>query len=51
MMLEKIQNAIEALNAIITDNSVCDEPRTQARLLTMKRFLLSMVNKYNQTNN
>lgn len=48
-MEDKIKNVIDALNVLITDDSVSVEPRTVGKLNTMKRYLLGMVNK--QTNN
>ena len=52
-MQDKIKNVIDALNVLITDDSVSVEPRTVGKLNTMKRYLLGMTNKTNdsQTNN
>ena len=41
-MQEKIKNVIDALNVLITDDSVSFEPRTVGKLNTMKRYLLAM---------
>lgn len=44
-MQEKIKNVIDALNVLITDDSVSVEPRKVGKLNTMKRYLLAMTNK------
>lgn len=51
-MQDKIKNVIDALNVLITDDSVSIEPRTVGKLNTMKRYLLTMLNNSNdsQTN-
>lgn len=51
-MNEKIKNAIDALNILITDDKVSLEPRTVGKLNTMKRYLLAMAdsNKTDNTN-
>lgn len=41
-MQEKILNAIEALNALMTENAISIEPRTLGKINTMKRYLLSL---------
>ena len=50
-MQDKIKNVIDALNVLITDDSVSVEPRTVGKLNTMKRYLLCMNNKTNIINN
>jgi hypothetical protein len=44
-MKEKIKNVIDALNVLITDDSVSVEPRTVGKLNTMKRYLLAMTDR------
>lgn len=41
-MKEKVKNVIDALNVLITDNEVSNEPRKVGKLNTMKRYLLTM---------
>lgn len=50
-MQDKIKNAIEALNVLITDDNVSVEPRTVGKLNTMKRYLLAMANSNNEITN
>lgn len=52
-MNKKITTVIEALNVLITDDSVSLEPRTVGKLNTMKRYLLAMAERLtdSQTNN
>lgn len=50
-MTEKIKNAIDALNVLITDDKVSLEPRTVGKLNTMKRYLLAMSNNNISDNN
>lgn len=45
-MHDKIKNVIDALNILITDDSVSVEPRTVGKLNTMKRYLLAMDNRH-----
>lgn len=50
-MKEKIKTVIDALNVLITDDSVSIEPRTVGKLNTMKRYLLSMYDRNENTTN
>lgn len=50
-MEEKIKNTIDAINALITDDSVSVEPRTVGKLNTMKRYLLAMHDRCKNTTN
>lgn len=50
-MNEKIKNAIDALNVLITDDKVSLEPRTVGKLNTMKRYLLAMADSNKTDNN
>ncbi len=53
-METKIRAAIEALNGIITEDTISLEPRRMAKINTMKRYLLAMLqsieNKQNTNN-
>lgn len=48
-MEEKIKCVIDALNALITDDRVSVEPRTVGKLNTMKRYLLAMTDRFNNS--
>lgn len=50
-MRDKIKNAIDALNILITDDSVSVEPRTVGKLNTMKRYLLAMADRDKEITN
>lgn len=50
-MQDKIKNVIDALNVLITDDSVSIEPRTVGKLNTMKRYLLAMSDRGKEITN
>lgn len=50
-MVEKIQNAISAVNELLTADDTCNDTRRVTRLNGMKRYLLSWVSHIKAENN